>query len=141
MRALPLRLEFALAHWGGVYPLKHRILLVDDHEVVRKGIAALLNTRWEVCGEARDGAEALEQVRQLKPELVILDLRMPGMSGTIAAKAIRRAVPDMRMMLLSVHDSETGGIGENRRSARIRQQASPRQQISERLLLRFWTGK
>ena len=87
--------------------MKHRILLVDDHEVVRKGIASLLSTRWEVCGEARDGAEAIEQVRQLKPELVILDLRMPRMSGTIAAKAIRRAAPNVKIMLLSVHDSET----------------------------------
>ncbi len=66
---------------------------------------------------------------------------MPRMSGSIAAKAIRRAAPNIKIMLLSVHDAETGGIGENRRSARIRQQASPRQQISERLLLRYWTGK
>ena len=63
-------------------------------------------TRWAVCGEARDAAKALEQDRQLKPESVISDLRMSRMSGTIAAKAIRRAAPNIKIMLLSVHDSE-----------------------------------
>ena len=69
-----------------------RILLVDDHEIVRRGIASFLATRWEVCGEARDGLEAVAKVSELKPDVAILDLSMPVMGGTAAARQIRSLV-------------------------------------------------
>lgn len=87
--------------------LSSRILLVDDHEVVRKGIATLLMTRWDVCGEASDGLEAVSKTAELKPDLVILDLSMPVMSGTAAARRIRSLMPSTKIMFLSMHDSGT----------------------------------
>lgn len=87
--------------------MTQRILLVDDHEVVRKGIATLLTSRWEVCGEASDGLEAVSKTAELKPDLVILDLSMPVMSGTAAARRIRSILPETKILFLSMHDSET----------------------------------
>jgi DNA-binding NarL/FixJ family response regulator len=84
-----------------------RILLVDDHELVRKGLASLLNARWQVCGEAGNGKEAIEKILELKPDLVILDLSMPVMGGTATARSIRRIAPGIRLVLLSIHDSAT----------------------------------
>jgi DNA-binding NarL/FixJ family response regulator len=88
---------------------KTRILVVDDHPIVRVSIAALLNSRWgyRICGEASDGVEAIEKVRQLRPDLVLLDLNMPVMDGTAAARQIRLLVPATKIVLLSMHDSET----------------------------------
>jgi len=81
-----------------------RILVVDDHVMVRKGIAELLKTRWDVCGEAGDGSEALDKFAQLKPDLVLLDLSMPVMDGTAVARAIRRCSPTTKIVVLSMHD-------------------------------------
>lgn len=86
---------------------KPRILIVDDHDLVRDGLAALLNARWDVCGEAGNGIEAIEKVRQLKPDLVLLDLSMPLMSGTQAARRIRYLSPGTKIVFLSMHDSPT----------------------------------
>jgi DNA-binding NarL/FixJ family response regulator len=68
-----------------------RILIADEHPVVRSGLRALLskNSRWQVCGEAVNGKQAVEQVRELNPQLVVLDLNMPVMNGTEAAREIR----------------------------------------------------
>lgn len=84
-----------------------RILLVDDHELVRKGLASLLSTRWLVCGEAGNGEEAIEKILELRPDLVLLDLSMPVMGGTATARYIRRIVPGIKLVLLSIHDSAT----------------------------------
>jgi PleD family two-component response regulator len=73
---------------------RYRILLVDDHELVRKGLRSLLDEDWEICGEAANGAEAVGKVRELKPDLVLLDLGMPVMGGTEAARAIRSIAPE-----------------------------------------------
>ena len=63
--------------------MKLRILLADDHEIVRRGLCALLQKRegWEVCGEASDGREAIEMAKQLKPDVVIVDIGMPFLNG------------------------------------------------------------
>ena len=90
-----------------VLPAKPRVLVVDDHELVRDGIAGLLGDRWDVCGEAGNGVEAIEKVRELKPDLVLLDLSMPVMSGTEAAKPIRAAMPHIKIVFISIHDSPT----------------------------------
>jgi DNA-binding NarL/FixJ family response regulator len=84
-----------------------RILLVDDHEVVRAGMASLLKSSWDVCGQAENGLEAVDKVLELKPDLVLLDLRMPVMGGTEAAREIRRLAPRTKIVFLSMYDSET----------------------------------
>ena len=87
--------------------MKPRILIVDDHPLVRQGIASLLQGSWDICGEAGDGREAIGKVLELKPDLVLLDLRMPVMGGTAAARQIRRLSPSTKIVFLSMHDSET----------------------------------
>ncbi len=87
--------------------LKSRILLVDDHELVRKGIASLLGSEWDICGEAANGSDAVRQIRQLKPDLVVLDVTMPGMGGAATAREIRSIAPTTKILFLSMHDSET----------------------------------
>jgi DNA-binding NarL/FixJ family response regulator len=86
-----------------------RILLVDDHEIVREGIRTLITRSrpdWEICGEARDGEEALEAVRTLKPDVVILDITMPKMSGLEAAPRIARLGLGCRVLMFTMHDSD-----------------------------------
>jgi len=86
-----------------------RILLVDDHEIVREGIRTLIarsRPEWEICGEARDGEEALEAVRALKPDVVILDVTMPKLSGLEAAPRIAKLGLGCRVLMFTMHDSE-----------------------------------
>jgi|SRR5450755_2530012 DNA-binding NarL/FixJ family response regulator len=86
-----------------------RILLVDDHEIVREGIRTLIaksRPEWEICGEARDGEEALEAVTALKPDVVILDITMPKMSGLEAAPRIAKLGLGCRVLIFTMHDSE-----------------------------------
>jgi DNA-binding NarL/FixJ family response regulator len=85
-----------------------RILIADDHEVARKGIRSLLETHpgWQVCGEARDGREAVALAGQLKPEVLLLDIGMPNLNGLDAARQILTILPDARIMILTVHDSD-----------------------------------
>lgn len=88
-------------------PKRIRVLLADDHEFVRKGIRGLLNAKrkWRVVGEARDGAEAVEKARKLKPDIVILDIDMPKMNGLEATPRIREAVPHAKIVILTLHES------------------------------------
>jgi len=85
-----------------------RILIADDHEVARKGIRALLETRqgWEICGESKDGREAVECAKQMKPDVVLLDIGMPSLNGLDAARQIRTALPETSILILTMHDSE-----------------------------------
>ncbi len=88
---------------------KTRILLVDDHHVVRRGVAALIadaRREWEVCGEASTGREAVAAVPRLKPDIVVMDISMPDMTGLDATRAILKANPGVEILMLSVHDSE-----------------------------------
>jgi DNA-binding NarL/FixJ family response regulator len=85
-----------------------RVLIADDHEVVRRGIRALLESHpgWEVSGEAVDGREAVERARDLKPDLVLLDIGMPNLNGIEAARQILANSPEINILILTVHDSQ-----------------------------------
>jgi DNA-binding NarL/FixJ family response regulator len=85
-----------------------RILVADDHEVVRRGLCALLRNQpeWEVCGEAGDGREAVEKVLTLKPEVVIVDIGMPNLNGLEATRQILKANPQVKVLVLTLHDSD-----------------------------------
>ena len=84
-----------------------RILIADDHEAVRKGVCAILGSRVdvEVCGEAENGKEAIEKANALKPDLIILDITMPVLSGFDAAREIRKTLPHVPILILSMHES------------------------------------
>jgi DNA-binding NarL/FixJ family response regulator len=83
-----------------------RCLLVDDHESVRIGVTAILSSRpdIEICGEASNGKEAIEKARELKPDLIILDITMPVLDGINSAKEIRTFLPEVPILFFSMHD-------------------------------------
>jgi DNA-binding NarL/FixJ family response regulator len=89
-------------------PPKTRILLVDDHELVRKGLRALLETceNTEICGEAKDGREAVQRALELRPDLVVMDICMPELNGLEAAREIKRVASETEVLALTVSDSE-----------------------------------
>lgn len=89
--------------------MPNRVLIVDDHAVVRAGVRLLLdgNPKWEVCGEAEDGEQALREVARLAPDIVILDLTMPVINGFQVAKDIRQIAPSTKIVFFSVHDIPT----------------------------------
>ncbi len=84
------------------------IVLADDHHVVRQGLRALLEAEpaFRVIGEAGDGLEAVQQVEHLRPDVLVLDLMMPGLSGIQAARQIHARFPHIRIVILSMFDSE-----------------------------------
>ena len=83
------------------------ILVADDHEVVRKGIRTLLESHpeWEICGEASNGRDAIAKTVRLKPDVVLLDITMPGLSGLEAIPQILQACPHTKFLVLTMHDS------------------------------------
>ncbi|HEX4978135.1 MAG TPA: response regulator transcription factor [Nocardioides sp.] len=85
-----------------------RILLADDHALVRRGVRLILDAEpdLEVVAEAGDGAEAVELAREHRPDLAVLDISMPRMTGLQAARELRRRIPDTRLLMLSMHDNE-----------------------------------
>ena len=87
---------------------KKRIVIAEDHTILREGLKALLSqdTGLEIAGEASDGLEAVRIISELKPDLVLMDLSMPKMSGIDAIKEIRRSCPDARILVLTVHKNE-----------------------------------
>ncbi len=81
--------------------------MVDDHVLFRRGLASLLSSRGvEVVGEASNGMEALERARQLKPDLVLMDIRMPVVDGLGATRLIRQELPDVKIIILTVSDDD-----------------------------------
>ncbi|MFS8639850.1 MAG: response regulator transcription factor [Symbiobacteriaceae bacterium] len=93
---------------GGEAARPIRVLVADDHAILRDGIRTLLEAQpdIEVVGEASDGVEAVELARQLKPDVVLLDIGMPGMNGIEATRTILQDVPETRVLILSMHDNE-----------------------------------
>jgi DNA-binding NarL/FixJ family response regulator len=88
--------------------MKLRILIADDHEVVRRGLSTLLQTHedWEICGEAKDGREAVEMAKQLKPDVVILDVGMPNLNGLAATRQLAQQNPNQKIIVLTITDSD-----------------------------------
>ena len=86
-----------------------RILVVDDHEIARRGIRSVLrgNANIEIVGEAADGEQGIRLAGELHPDIVLLDVSLPGMSGMEAAPAIRTASPNSRIIFVSQHISRT----------------------------------
>jgi two-component system, NarL family, response regulator DesR len=83
-----------------------RILIADDSAMVRRGVIGLLSSEasWEICGEASDGSEALAKARALLPDVILLDVSMPGLNGLEVARQLRREVPRARIIVMSQHD-------------------------------------
>jgi len=84
-----------------------KVLLADDHDLMRQGIRALLETHpnISICAEATNGAEAVEKAVEYKPDVVVLDVTMPKMSGLDAARMIRDKVPGTQIVMFTVHDT------------------------------------
>jgi DNA-binding NarL/FixJ family response regulator len=88
---------------------KLRILLADDHAVVREGLKAVLNAQpgFEVVGEAADGVEALARAAELDPDVVVVDISMPGLNGAQVTARLKEAKPDRKVLALTVHEDKS----------------------------------
>lgn len=85
--------------------MPHRIFLVDDHDVVRTGMKTVLGDRFEIIGEAADVATAVSGVLSTRPDLVVLDVKLPGGGGAEVVGAVRAVIPDVKFMALTVSSS------------------------------------
>lgn len=87
---------------------KTRVLLAEDHTIVRKGLRAILDKEVgiEVVGEARDGREAVRTAEELRPDVVIMDISMPGLNGLEATRQLKKRIPAMKIIILTVHTTE-----------------------------------
>jgi len=85
-----------------------RILIVDDHDLIRKGLRAILSARTDIaaCAEATDGWDAIEKARELKPDVIIMDVNMPNLNGFAAAREIKKFLPEVAIIFLSMHDGD-----------------------------------
>ena len=83
-----------------------RILIADDNEWVRRGVVNILApmSHWEICGEAKDGDETIQKAAELVPDLILLDVSMPGLNGLDVARLLRANVPAAKILIMSQHD-------------------------------------
>jgi len=88
-------------------PAPARILVVDDSRLMRRCLRTLLEQResWKVCGEASDGQEAIERAQQAAPDIIVLDFQMPKMNGLDAARELRRRLPKVPILMVTLHMS------------------------------------
>lgn len=87
---------------------KVRVLLVDDHALFREGLAGIIDSQpdMQVVGEANDGLEACVKAQELKPDLILMDVQMPGMDGLEAARQIKQILPEVIVIMLTVRDDD-----------------------------------
>jgi DNA-binding NarL/FixJ family response regulator len=93
--------------------MKPKVLIVDDHEIVREGIRRLLSGSrpdWDICGEATNGKQAIEAIQFLKPDVVVLDITMPGMSGLEVTSHIVKQKLECRILIFTMHESDRLGM-------------------------------
>src|ERR1700719_4009035 len=85
-----------------------RILIADDHGLVRRGARAILHSQkgWRVVGEAANGREAVEKAIELKPDVAVVDISMPELDGVEVTRQIREAVPNTKVLVLTMHESD-----------------------------------
>ncbi len=97
-----------------------RILIVDDQEPVRRALRGLLRTQpsFQLCGEARDGMEAVEKASELKPQVVLMDVSMPRLDGLEATRQILKQLPETEVLILTQHDSEQAARAAKEAGAR-----------------------
>jgi DNA-binding NarL/FixJ family response regulator len=98
-----------------------KILIADDHPVVREGLFAMLSREvdFEVVGEAKDGVEAVNKTKELSPDVVLMDLRMPEMDGVEAMRQIKSVMPDVKFIILTTYSDDEyifSGIGAGARA-------------------------
>ncbi len=87
---------------------KIRLLLVDDHPIVREGIKSALSARKNISivGEAATGEEAIIKALKLAPDVILMDINMPGMSGLEASRRLRKSIPDAKILALTMHENQ-----------------------------------
>ncbi len=85
-----------------------RILLADDHTILRAGLKMMLNAQpdMEVVGEAQDGRQALQEAQRLQPDIILMDITMPDMNGIEATKQLKKELPDVKVLILTMHEHE-----------------------------------
>jgi two-component system, NarL family, response regulator NreC len=88
--------------------MRKRIMVVDDSSAIRRALQRVLesNPDWAVCGEAADGVEGIQKAQELKPDLIVLDISMPVMDGLAAARIIHDMLPDVPLILCSLHSDD-----------------------------------
>src|ERR1700732_3836745 len=96
------------------------VLLVDDHKIMRDGIKAILNrsSEFRVVGEAENGTDAVQFVRKLRPQLVLMDIGLPGLNGVETTAEILRHQPECKVVILSMYDDEHSVVSAVRSGAR-----------------------
>jgi DNA-binding NarL/FixJ family response regulator len=84
-----------------------KVMIVDDHAVIRRGVQGILQAfpEWQLCAEAADGQEAITIAQTVRPEIIIMDVSMPGLNGLEATRIIRNMLPDTKILLLTLHSS------------------------------------
>lgn len=89
-------------------PSVKRVMLADDHAVVRRGLRTLIEgvPGWEVCAEAADGNETVARAAEARPDILIMDLSMPGLGGVDATIQIRKLLPQIEVLILTMHESD-----------------------------------
>ncbi len=100
--------------------MKTRVLIVDDHALFRDGLKALINreTDMEVVGDAENGQNAVKLARELQPDVILMDVKMPVMDGIEATRRIRAEMPDMKILALSMY-SDDGFISDMKRAGAL----------------------
>lgn len=114
--------------------MSHSILIVDDSETIRRLVRSCIERRtdWKVCGEAENGVAAVARVKELHPDVVILDFHMPEMNGLEAARQIARLAPNTAMVMFTMYDG--GQLRELAQSTGIREIISKSDRFAEHLI-------